>query len=245
MARRAPALVLSLCLPGDGKKEESVLLGFRPPRDTLLVPLLSREPAAVAGVVAGIAAADAVVLVDSAPDRSRRRDPAPLREALRRACPGAEVLLYDPDGLLRFLWDYRDRQDPLALGHARERNLFPPGLTSPGFPRHRTRKKKRARRLAVEALRGMLAGMATSLGVRCPLPPLTPAPGGWGLRRMADVIDACAGLFAGMLHRFGAPIAIRSRTADGPVLLLADRGRREREGLERTHGVPRGRAKGS
>ena len=83
----------------------------------------------------------------------------------------------------------------------------------------------------------MMVTLGVSLGIRAPIPPLLPAPSGWGPKRLAGVLDSCAGLYAGLLHRFQAPVAIRRETEDGPALILADREMREREGLERTHGV--------
>jgi len=234
---RRPSLVLSARLSATGKKGEGILTAFRPPRGSMILPLEKREPLALATAVGGVAAADPTVLLDAGWGENCRYDAGPFREAVLRVRPGAEVLLFDADAVLRFLWHYRDRHDPMALGHARERSLFPSGVVAGPMPHYRGSGRREKRRRAVDEIRVMMVTTGICLGIRAPIPPLLPDPSGWGTKRLAAALDACAGLYAGMLHRFQAPVAILTDTEDGAGLSLMDRGSRERGGFSRTHGV--------
>ncbi|MEN8148322.1 MAG: hypothetical protein ABFS86_00780 [Planctomycetota bacterium] len=224
---RNPALVVSARIAPSGRSGETVLTAFRPPRGTLLLPLPpDRKPAsALVTAISGVAANDAVILLDARRGEDVRYDSEPYRDAIEDSRPDARVLLYDADRVLSFLWHFRDRHDPLTLGHARERRLFDPGVLSGEIPRHRGPGRREERRRATEELRRMLVTLGAALGVRVPLPPLLPAPSGWGAKRLAGAIDACAGLYAGMLWRFGAPVAVETETKNGPALVLAEQGR--------------------
>ena len=224
---RPPALVLSARIAPAGRSGETIVTAFRPPRGTLLLPLPpDRKPAsALVMAIAGVAADDAVILLDALRGDELRYDPKPHRDAIENARPGSRVLLYDPDRMLSFLWHFRDRHDPMTLGHARERRLFNPGVLEGEIPRHHGSGRREDRRRATEQLRRMLVTLGVSLGIRVPLPPLLPAPSGWGAKRLAGAIDSCAGLHAGLLFRFGAPLAVEVESKEGPTLVLADKGR--------------------
>ena len=224
---RIRALVVSARIVPSGRSGETVMTAFRPPRGTLLLPLPpDRTPASAIGLtIPDVAADDAVILLDALRGDEVRYDPGPYREAIERSRPDASVFLYDADRVLAFLWHFRDRHDPLSLGHARERRLFDPGVLEGEIPRHRGPGRREDRRRATEELRRMLVTLGAALGIRVPLPPLLPSPAGWGAKRLAGAIDACAGMYAGMLFRFGAPVAVPTETKDGPALVLTDQGR--------------------
>jgi hypothetical protein len=207
------ALVLSACLP---EGDRGILTAFFPPRGSFLATI--EKPSAAPTAVAGEAAPGATLVLDAWREGRLRYDPAPWREQL----PDLEVLTVDSEDLLRFLWHYRDRHDPMALGHSRERALFRDEVLRGDVPSPRRHGRREDRRRAVERLRRMILTLGAALGIRPPLPPLSPDPNGWNPKRMAVVLDACAGLFAGLLYRWRAPLARRPHDDDGPDLVLAD-----------------------
>lgn len=207
------ALVLSACLP---EGDRGVLTAFFPPRGSFLATI--ERPRLAPEAVAVEAAPGATVILDAWRGGRIRYDLEPWRERL----PGMEILSVDPDDLLRFLWHYRDRHDPMALGHSRARSLFSERVLESDFPTPRGHRRREDRRRAVERLRRMILTLGAALGIRPPLPPLSPSPGGWNPERMVPVLSACAGLFAGLLDRWGAPLAVRRESPGSPDLMLAD-----------------------
>ena len=80
----------------------------------------------------------------------------------------------------------------------------------------------------------MLVAMGQGLGVEPPFPEVEAGSATWGLRRLGGLLDASLLLYAGLLHRWGSPLAVvregpprpRAAPAGGshpPVLSLADR----------------------
>lgn len=207
------ALVLSACLP---EGDRGVLTGFFPPRGSFLATV--ERPSLAPEAVAAEAAPGATVILDAWRGGRLRYDLGPWRDRL----PGLEILSVDPEDLMRFLWHYRDRHDPMALGHSRSRSLFTERVLASDLPSPKGHRRREDRRREVEKLRRMILTLGAALGIRPPLPPLSPSPAGWNPERMVPVLSACAGLFAGLLDRWRAPLAVRRQDPDGPDLMLAD-----------------------
>jgi len=208
------ATVVAAHLP-TARSPEAPVIAFRPPRTTVL---LATAPETLAHAIAELAAEHATVLLDARPDAL----PA-LAADLRRRLPDADLLGYSPRETLRFLWHFRDHEDPLTLGHASDREFLNSAFVAAKVPDHRAAKGRREKRRAVEAIRELVLDMGYALGAAPPLPEAAPAPGGWGPVRLGAVMDASAGLFAGLLLRWGAPIAARRPGTPLATAQLADR----------------------
>jgi len=218
-----PAIAAALYLPAT-RKGWPLLLAYRPPRTTLLQPLTS--PAAAALAVHTVSTENVTLALI---DRRPRRDPD-LRLKIKTLLPRAEVLHVDPTEVLRFLWFYRDHYDPLALGHACSRELLDEWYEKRPVPDIRRSRRKKLRRNAERDLRLLVREMGAGLGVAPPLPPVAPAEGGWSPARLAGLYDACAGLFAALLSRWGSPLAQTGEDREGVgTLRLADEWLREKE----------------
>jgi len=206
------AIVVGVRVPG-GDRAEILLATLHPPRTTLLLPARGPEP--LPGALREIARPDATIVVDGA-------RPKEVLEGIAAALPDAEVLRTSAREVLRFLWFYRDRHDPMALGHSSERTLLDGTYLETQPPDYRRKGGKRA----MQGIRSLLATTGWALGVRPPLPPPPSAPDGFGRRRAADAVEACAALYAGCLRRWGSPLA---RVERGEIA-LADRWLRARRG---------------
>ena len=214
------ASVLSASRPR-GRGGGAVVLGFRSPRTTLLAPLEGSFRGALTAAVRDLAAEDATVLVESE-DGDGASVSIDAALAISGAFPRTRVLTYEAVPALKFLWFFRDAEDPLFLGHASDRAVLDETYLGRDPPRLRGVKGAALRR-GVEEVRKLLLTMGSVLGVRPPIPKLSPAPGGWGARRVASVLLGCSGLYAGLLHRWGSPLARVVESDDGPPrLVLAD-----------------------
>ncbi|MHC4469438.1 MAG: hypothetical protein ACYS99_00610 [Planctomycetota bacterium] len=199
-----------------GRRRGTVALGFRPPRTTLLAQLTLGFDESLFSVVEDLGCDDPTVLVESGPASFG------TVRAVARARPGAEVLSYEAAPILKFLWFFRDKEDPLFLGHAGERDVLDETYAGREPPRLTGVKGEELRR-SIEEVRELVLTMGRAIGVKPPIPELSPAPGGWGARRVAATLRASCGLYAGLLHRWGAPIARTIEGPDGPPRLeLAD-----------------------
>jgi hypothetical protein len=218
-----PAMVIAVSL-ASGLREWPLVLGYRPPRTTTLLPLTSAEPAQAAATVRAMAREDAtVVLVDR-----RGRERARHTRELLRLLPDRDVLGCDPEQALRFLWFYRDGYDPLALGHAGTRRLLDPTYLTREIPDLRSTRRKKERSRTEKALRLLVREIGAGLGISPPLPPAAPAEDGWSPVRLAVLYDALAGLYAAALRRWGSKLAVvREREAEAPMLTLEDSWLRE------------------
>ncbi len=178
-------------------------LSFAAPRTTALLSL-PRDPASAAGAVSPALAAGATVVVPAGP---------PGLRAWRDAFAGAEVLRADPQEALRFLWFYRDEHDPLALGHAAERDLLAERYLTRPAPRLGPPLPDVG---SLALLRAFVLETGFNIGVR---PPLPASRGSRTRATMTAFVEACLLLYTALLHRWRAPIAHRR----GDRLFLADR----------------------
>lgn len=200
---RAP--VIAVVAPRGGKDAVPVL-GFLPPFGTDLRIVEPWTEVAGAEAVAALAAEDAeVVLV--------RRPGAP--EGF-----GPATCALDPAEALRFLWFFRDRHDPWTLGHAADRVLLDETWEACRPPPYREGRGATAER-AFGEVRSALRTLGRALGVDPPLP----APDmDLGRRVKAALLEAAVGLYAGLLLRWGSPLALLKEVDGGlPELSLADR----------------------
>jgi len=196
--------------PARARGQTTAILGFTPPRTTVLAFAPDASPARLGGALRRIVGADTTIVLAEDADL----------EGFRHALSPALVLLCPAQDVLRFLWFYRDEHDPLALGHASERWLLDeryPGRRIPDLGTGDGR---------AEALE-LVRQMATMLGLRLPLP----APGRRGEADLTAFLEGCLGLYAALLFRWGAPIALL--TDGGKRLVLADEWLRERREIER------------
>ncbi len=213
-----PAIAAAIFLP-IARKEWPLLLAYRPPRMTVLLPLPSWSPASTALALQSVSDRDITVALI---DRGRRRE-ADVHREISTLLPRAELLAVDPKAVLRFLWFYRDGYDPLALGHACSRMLLDETYAHRPVPDIRRARRKKERRNAEKDLRLLVREIGAGLGVAPPLPPVAPAENGWSPARLAGLYDACAGLFAALLHRWGSPLALVEEDEGGVNSLgLAD-----------------------
>lgn len=197
------------------------MVSFAEPRAVSVLPLGAADDETIAFAVARSARRDATVVLDVLRGADLHPDPAPLARAIAAALPGAEILVADPDEILRFLWYFRDRDDPLALGHAAARDLFDFTWRHRQPPHHREIGGPGGREPLLE-VRSLLLSMGNALGVRPPIPVPNGRLAGWSPRRVADLADAVLALYAGLLHRWGAPIMQRRpRPGRPPELRVA------------------------
>ena len=220
-----PAIAAALCLPAT-RKEWPLLLAYRPPRTTVLQPLRSTSAIGAALAVHSASRDDVTLaLIDRRP-----RPDSGLCLEIKTLLPRAEILAVDPASILRFLWFYRDHYDPLALGHACTRELLDENHEKRPVPDIRGSRRKKLRRNAEKDLRLLVREIGAGLGVAPPIPPVAPAEGGWSPARLAGLYDACAGLFAALLSRWGSPLAEAVVDREGVgTLRLADEWLREKE----------------
>lgn len=222
--RSPPEIAAAVILPAT-RKEWPLILSYRPPRTTVLLPLTSSSPESAALTVQSAAARDISLAVV---DAGGRRDGSAVRR-MARLLPEAEVLAVDPRAALRFLWFYRDHHDPLALGHACSRSLLDESFATRPVPDIREARRGRERQDAEQDLRRLVREVGAGLGVAPPLPPVTPAEKGWSPHRLAALYDACAGLMTVLLLRWGSSLAQVEDAGDGiRSVRLADQWMRER-----------------
>jgi hypothetical protein len=172
--------------PARGNNRETLLLGFEPPRTTLLAFIPEAPPATMARAIRRLIAPDALVVVPST--RSR--------PAFAEALHPARVLACVPADVLRFLWFYRDEHDLLALGHASDRRLLDDRFLAREYPGLRTDAGR-------QAVARLLRETALMIGVRFPLPDA----GRQGPAATTAFLEAGLGLIATLLLLFAAPIA--------------------------------------
>jgi hypothetical protein len=200
----------------EGKRPETIVLGFRSPRATLLGPIGLGLERALATALLELGGEDPTVLV------ANPEDGRAVEEAVRRARPAAEVFAYDPAQVLKFLWFFRDKEEPLFLGHAAERPVLDETYPAREPPPLSGVKRAELGRSVAE-VRRLLMTMGNALGVKPPLPHAGSEPGAWGARRLAAALRSCCGLYAGLLLRWGAPIVRRVDEPGAlPRIVLAD-----------------------
>jgi hypothetical protein len=233
---RDGAPVVAIHVPRS-RDDEPLILALEPPRATALLRPPSRAAEVVAATGAGRARDDATFVLDGVASGRERTSLAPYASRLRGILPRAEVLAADPDGILKFLWSYRDRHDPMTLGHSSERSLFDESYDSRPHPRVRGAAGRGRQRRAIAEISQLLLEMGFALGVSPLLPSLPGAPGGSkalgsGGNRQSALIDATLAFYAGVLFRWGAPLAIKQQNPGGiPRVLLADGWLRRKLGL--------------
>ncbi len=208
---RSPlGIAAAIILPAT-RKEWPLLLTYRPPRTTVLLPLPSTSPESAALAVRSGAAPDISVAVI---DAGKHRDPETVK-VIAELLPGAEVLAVDPRAALRFFWFYRDHHDPLALGHACSRSLLDASFGQRPVPDIRRAHRRRERRNAERDIRLLVREIGAGLGVAPPLPPVAPAENGWSASRLAGLYDACVGLMTILLCRWGSTLALVEDAEEG------------------------------
>ncbi len=109
--------------------------------------------------------------------------------------------------------------------HAAEQASPPRGPRARPPPDLARARSRRAAAREEERMRDLVLEMGRALGIRPPLPDPRDPLSGWGPRRLAPLYDTVLGLYAGLLHRWGAPLARRRGTAAGvDEIVLAGRG---------------------
>jgi hypothetical protein len=193
--------------PARGRGREALLLGFEPPRTTMLAFIPRAPPETMARALRRLTAPDALFTIAGG------AGVAGFREALGTA----RVLSCDPGEVLRFLWFFRDEHDLLSLGHASDRRLLDERFLARTWPDLRSARGR-------TDVHDLLRETAQMIGVKLPRPDANHR----GPAATSAFLEAGLCFVATLLHVFGAPVA--GVTSDGGVLRLSDPWLRARTG---------------
>lgn len=208
--------------------DETMALSYQPPWACAVEAFPGAGTPAAVVALTGNAKPDTTVLIESRTGTQAAEVAAAANE-VRKRLPAAEVLLFDPRSVLRFLWCYRDGQDPMALARAADRVLFDENYFARPVPEIRSGRRADRRRAIVE-VRRLLRSSGSALGIDLPFPWGEREERSWGLSRTCGLVETGLGLYAGLLRRWGSPLAVVRKEASGVGrVALMDRWLRECE----------------